>query len=197
MNNFIKFILIIPLVFLFTNANSQSLNLKDVEGTILLANGESLEGYFDIKKDRKIKFRKTLQDQKIPIDRELVDELIGYNFSLFIRKYKKGSRYKVKVVHRIIEGEVELFIIKKNRSSSSGPVQASFSDETHYYIGTEKGNIVTYLKLANTYSNKFSKVAEEYFGDCPELIDKIKNRGFERNDIIGIVSFYNNKCSKN
>ncbi len=66
------------------------------------------------------------------------------------------------------------------------------TNETNATILGGKDTSIVGLKLVNS----FKKHSEEYFSDCPDLVDKIKNgeRGFKESDIRKIVAHYNSKC---
>ena len=52
-----------------------------------------------------------------------------------------------------------------------------------------------YMKVDNkiiTIGTHISKKHLVFFKDCPELINKIKNKEFKRKEIFKIINFYNN-----
>ncbi|KJD32067.1 hypothetical protein PK35_11545 [Tamlana nanhaiensis] len=42
----------------------------------------------------------------------------------------------------------------------------------------------------------FKNRASEYFKDCPNLVSKLENKKYRRNDLEEIVTFYNSNCAK-
>jgi len=41
----------------------------------------------------------------------------------------------------------------------------------------------------------FRKSMVKYFADCPELVGKINNKTFQKDDMLDIANFYNNNCN--
>lgn len=97
---------------------------------------------------------------------------------------KKGYLYEL-----IERGNLNIYTSKSTTVTGYG----SFSS-TFYYLKRPKEQ-----GFAELYNNWrfFSKMAEEYFTDCPSLIEKIREEeeGFGRNDLLNIGRYYNTHCS--
>ena len=66
--------------------------------------------------------------------------------------------------------------------------------KTTYFMSINSNDVAINLKIGNTYSKRFKKIAKKYFSDCPDLLSKIENKYFSRYDIRNVVEYYNNKC---
>ncbi|QRM88937.1 hypothetical protein FG167_06710 [Lacinutrix sp. WUR7] len=193
------FLLVISLFFIskLTAQNKISVTLKD---------GSSIHGLGRIIEDGKILLKKTKGATKEIYDYKTVEKLTIYNDDGVEQNYKhkiiEGSAGfgSVKLLEVVIVGEVTLY---QDYSSGAayGPNMMGggygFTNhpKTTYYIAKKGSDIVTNLKLANTYSKKFIKLTKKYFGDCNELISKIKAKDFKRYGIEDVVKYYNNNCN--
>jgi len=96
-----------------------------------------------------------------------------------------------------IDGNVKLFSYYYTQSSggmyngATGTMTGGYSYSVEKYI-LQKGE----LELKRTKGLMFRKDMVEYFSDCPELAEKIKEKEFRKGDMISIVRFYNNHCIK-
>ena len=98
------------------------------------------------------------------------------------------------VLELIETGKINLYKREETRSVSMGPGMGSMPQHfVLYYIGNPGEDNAEYVK-ANTYSRKFRKNAARRFPDCPVLVKKIQDKGFERYSIQEIVKFYNSDC---
>lgn len=77
--------------------------------------------------------------------------------------------------------------------SGGGPVEPN--ELFTYYLSSENDMYAIKAPKANLHSSRFrKKIAPQFFSDCPELMKKIKNKVFEKDDFEGVVNFYNNEC---
>lgn len=107
----------------------------------------------------------------------------------FSNNKNKGSHYYLLEK----KGIVNLYSKSYNTLTGYGTFES-----ISYYIKRDNENIITILGGGTIWEN-FKREASEYFKDCPELIDKIKNseKGFTKKekDLKNIVRFYNSKCN--
>ena len=200
-----KFILIVLTVFISSLVTAQNPNLftsKYLPGIVLLNSGTEMDGFIALKENSDIKFKKSLDSKNSIIYNK--ENIISLTFEDAIFHYKtvvNKSSEEIKALQLETDGEVSLYSDSFIRyintgiaGSGSGINAAVQGQEVHYYIGRKHEVDVIFLRYSNSYSNKFKKIAEMYFGSCPKLIEKISNREFERFDITGIVDYYNNDC---
>ena len=201
MKTFVRILLTIIITFSSFEMLSQKAIITTkhdyFKGTVVLKNGQELKGLIYREVNLNIRFKMTRDDKLNKIKKEEISEIkISDNIFKYVN-YLNGSKTKILALEKIIDGDVSLFVRReyhKERSLTGSYSSFRGSYEKHYYIGNSNGESLIYLKFANSYSSKFLKRTDKYFSDCPELIQKIDNRGFERNDIEGIVNYYNSEC---
>ena len=170
--------------------------------TVILNSGIEMEGFLDIKENSDIKFKDSLDsNQTIIFKKENIKSLIFEDAIFQYMTVVKNSSKEIKALQVEIDGDVMLFSDSFKRYMPGGHAVTGTSanvsgNEVQYYLGKKDQTEVTFLGYSNSYSKKFKKIAEEYFGSCSKLLEKISNREFERFDITGIVNFYNNECNK-
>ncbi|OBX25571.1 hypothetical protein A9996_08995 [Gelidibacter algens] len=104
-------------------------------------------------------------------------------------------------MERVSEGKVNLYqdfvsstMYVPNMAAGGGYGFAG-SSSTLYYISRGGSDTVINLRACNTYSNRFKKMANDYFKDCNDLIDKINSKYFDRYGIQSVVNYYNEDCN--
>lgn len=96
------------------------------------------------------------------------------------------------------DGPVQLFLYYYTQNTpgtinpSSGAMTGGFMYDTDRYI-LQKG---VRGELKQIKGMSFRKDMAEYFADCPELVKKIEEKEFKREDMEAIVRFYNAQCGK-
>ena len=66
---------------------------------------------------------------------------------------------------------------------------------TTYYISKQGSNEAVNLRVGTTYSKRFRKIAQVFFEDCPDLLEKINSKSyFKRYGIKEVINFYNAEC---
>ena len=92
-----------------------------------------------------------------------------------------------------IDGPLRLFKYYQTRSSGGsyygGGMSAGSSYTTENFYLQKAGE-----KLKRPRTLNFRKDMAEYLGDCPSLVDKIRDKDFKRKDLEFIVLFYNKQC---
>ncbi|GAA3570410.1 hypothetical protein [Snuella lapsa] len=64
-----------------------------------------------------------------------------------------------------------------------------------YYVGKGKSDEVDHLYTKGLpFAKNFKNAMKDYFQDCPELIEKVKNKEFNNNELWKVLEFYNRKC---
>jgi hypothetical protein len=96
-----------------------------------------------------------------------------------------------------IDGKLKLFSYYYTQQSAgyynaaTGTMSGGSAYSIEKYI-LQKGN----EELVQPYGLGFKKDMAEYFSDCLELAQKIRNKEFRKNDIEAIVHYYNSHCNK-
>lgn len=70
-----------------------------------------------------------------------------------------------------------------------------FYDTDLYYVSEKNQKTVKKLTSVIALSKRnFEKSAADFFKDCPNLVTKIKNKHYKKEDIVRALDFYNNTC---
>ena len=105
---------------------------------------------------------------------------------IIISKNKKKIKYGFAELH--IDGAVKL--VKRTVSNSSNN-RGSIYKESLLVRNNEEAIVFNYVELKS-----FKKRASEYFSNCPSLVLKIEDKKYTRNDLEGLVNYYNDNCAK-
>lgn len=188
----------------FAQTTKELFNPEYRPGTVVLFGDNKMTGFIMLKDNSDIKFKQSIdsKDKKTYYSRSIKSLIFEDAIFEYKTVINKSSKEK-KALKVEIDGEVTLFSDSFIRNINSGVtgtgvgVRGSGKEpEIHYYLGEKNSPDVFYLGFPNSYSKKFILKTESYFGSCLTLLKKIRNREFERFDIIGIVNFYNNECNK-
>ena len=150
------------------------------------SNGEVATGAIGKDKGKTFKLQKDTKSKPIKFKTRDLDSVVvicdGPN-KIFHSIGKKGYLYEL-----VERGKINIYTSQAATMTSYG----SFSS-TFYYLKRpqEEG----FADLSNQWKF-FSKMAEDYFTDCPSLVEKIKKEeeGFGRNDLLNIGQYYNTHC---
>ena len=209
---------ILTLVFLlsFTFSNSQnkssfsdlfSFSASYEKANLTFRNGDTLSGIAKINIKNEIVFKKNKKDQKTIYDYRNIAKII-----LDVNHVKKTYVYKIidgRQINRILllnpqdelgKGKLKLFTKTSVGTYNTGNMNGTgigfygTSTKTTYFLSTNNNDIVTDLRIGNTYSKRFKKIAKKYFKSCPDLLKKINNKYFKRYGIKSVVEYYNLNC---
>lgn len=176
---------------------------------ISFRDGSTVNGYGRIKINDRILIRRSKDADKEIYDYKTVKRLRvnhggttkDYEFKIL----KGGSRSSgaVKLLHIIKEGGVNLYQEQHGGvnyqgmgfSNPAGFAATTYSSST-YYLSKSDSDLVVNLRVGNTYSRRFKRIAKEYFGDCEELLNKIYLKHFKRYDVESVVKYYNEICDE-
>jgi len=167
---------------------------------VYLKNGEVKEGNigkfttayvtavksFKLKQGEKGKFQKFKAKNTDSIVCYQDGELITYHSLLGV--YGKPNFY---LLHE--RGKINIYKINSMTTTGYG----AFSS-THYPIKRKHEERIANIHKGGPYWSNFAEVASEYFSDCPELVEKIKNReeGFTKDNQLEVAQFYNRSCNE-
>ena len=183
-------------------------------GELVLKNGDTLKGQIKlpmISKNliafngkEKVKYRKNRKSKKAKYDENQVRKVIFRNsdtevayFEFILTSEKKKGLFKV-----ISSGKATLYARSVSITNSTPMYMGapnggtwnhwnySFSDFNEFYVLKENEKIANPLITARI-SRSFKKRAMEYFSDCPNLVSKLDERIFVKDDIKDVVDEYN------
>ncbi|MDH3323469.1 MAG: hypothetical protein OEM04_10795 [Flavobacteriaceae bacterium] len=198
MKNTILFTLFLLIFSDVIAQNTISLTLKD---------GSVINGIGRFSGIEKILLRKTENSEKEIYDYKTVKKMTMYfdsDGSEENYEYKvieaSGISGDIKLLEIILTGNVNLYRDVTIGTSTymsngfGGGFGVTGSSKTTYYISNTGSDIATDLRMGNTYSKRFKKIAIKYFKSCPDLLEKINNKYFKRNGIGSVVKYYNENC---
>lgn len=134
-------------------------------------------------------------------------EVDNYEYKLYVKDYKTKVylalikvKGKVSYYHKIYD-TVSSWYSNPTTGNSNPTIgfDSGFGEHTprpSFFLSKENDLYLTLIPLHNTKNGQFRKnVAPLFFSDCPDLMDKIKKKQFEKLDFEGIVNYYNTKCT--
>lgn len=194
-----KVLLLIVLLFLSLSTAAQ-FGFKKAK--IYLKDGTTQTGFAKIKfLDSKIKFKANKKDDAktysyIQLEKFIIDG-IAYDYKITT----KSSAIEIFRVKQ--RGKVSLYYhIKSNPGAPMGgtpggiSVNITTSTEVYYIAKNDDDKLTKLFNLFGPSKKVFKKIVPKFFGDCPDLLDKIDYKEYRKGDIVEIVNFYNLKCSK-
>lgn len=110
------------------------------------------------------------------------------------KKYVMYSLYSGTLMEELIDGKVSLFRRSTMGVSGAGTMGPTFSNSTTYYVKRSEEMIAENIGLNDLFKN-YKKTSKDFFSDCPELVAKLENNEFKKNEIEEVVIFYNENCS--
>jgi hypothetical protein len=130
--------------------------------------------------------------------RKLKNKNIGYtNYNNVHRFYiSKGNTNLVTTLGRITTN-ISLYQLdsKTTIMGPNGIIKAGgkLIDFKLYYTNQVYKISDLDIKLKSKY---FKKIIERYFSDCKELVSRIESDFYEKDELLSIISYYNNECGK-
>ncbi len=154
------------------------------KGTIYKIDGSSEQGLIKYKNNHKIKFKSKSGEQPVSHNFESITGFDTHdNGNYRFKKYDKGFP---PILFKLLKtGKMDLYL---SENLGPGVIQPN---------GMMMGGVNTITYYIETFG-KFIKLGPKLkkkdfyrFSACPGLVGKIKKREFKRNDICGIVAYYN------
>ena len=202
-----KYFITMLLLLIGFNSYSQFGFNSYKDATLILRNGDIVEGEAKIINDGTVKFRDG-DDKKTFDYKNLKRCTINEYGDIESYVYKIISGKEPRLMKVILEddGEINLYAIEfKNSNNNTGglsPMGVSSGvsvDVTEYYVNV-RDNDYEVIKIGNNHpvfgKRHFKKTVNDFFKDCPELITQVENGEFKRNDMIQIIQFYNKNCGE-
>jgi len=214
-------ITVISFLFFFSfSTNAQKLKIN-----LVLNDGTELKGYGKFKENKmfpllkqKIQYwpswkSKDKTTYKITDIKKLILHHGGYK--QYYEKHKLKGSTSEQLFERILAGNVSLYSLTTYSYSTigsgmnNGLVTTSIEKEINYYVKRASETTVSnlgeskhddpkpILKLFNAQNNH--ELALEYFSDCPDLVEEIKEKPSKFNDssfAFEVVNYYNSHCNK-
>jgi len=185
-----------------------SLNsFAQIKAYFLKTNGEVVKGFASISdtNSNTIKFRKNIEDTPKYFGHKDIDKIyfILADKSYIEYQYKRISKKNIQLMKVLIRGDLSLYsftdtVIYNTHSSGKGFGNINIQKHqksTRFYVS--KNNDTTIIEFpTKPVFKSFKKNASIFFKDCFELVEKIRKKELKKSNIIEIVEFYNNTCSK-
>ena len=188
---------------------SQGMEAQKTDATLTFKNGQVSKGFAEIKGRHYVKFRqsKEIKPEKIHFS-ELEKVAIEFEegTTTYVYLPKKGKK-KSKIYKRLYQGDVSLYMWNTGGSNvgynAAAPgtmggnrvVGSSFYWET-YFIKRKQDDGLTLFFGTSGYVRGYRRAVRKFFNDCPELLEKVKNKEFKRKHVIETIEFYNQNCVK-
>lgn len=167
-----------------------------------MKDGSTIDGFGRIKENDEILYRQTEDSEKQIFNHKTIKKLIIYSDdSEQNYEYRvNNDNGKIKLLEILYFGKINIFKdVVGGVAYAPTPIDGGFgftpSSYSFYYISKNGNNIsVTSLGYATTYSKEFRKKAKEFFNSCPDLLEKINNKYFNRYGIEAVVKYYIENC---
>jgi hypothetical protein len=200
------------LILIITIGNAQN---NWVKGSLILKNGDTITGNLKLPlvdkgaliNSHKIKYKTSEKNKEIKYDNSNVDKVIikERNNKTTIYEYVKTSNSKYQLFKLIKFKKIKLYArtvsnstMSPNMGGNSGFTSSTdySSEDNEFYVLRENEIIASRLITlptnisASIFTKSFRKRAIKYFSDCPTLVKKLKKREYVKNDILKVVSEY-------
>ena len=201
----VKYCSFLLIILIFT-----SCGLPYKSGMLVLNDGTKKEGVIK-PKDENLLFKKSSHhDDQESFHYTEIDYVKKPNFDDEPAKFKylKVVGGNFKLIEEVIIGPVSLY---KNTSTyyvnhlgatagMPGAHMGGFGvpmpqTSTGYYIRRKNDRHVMYMSSNYIFTNTLKKKGPWFFRDCPELVKKIENKDFKKDQVEEVVHFYNDHCA--
>jgi hypothetical protein len=165
---------------------------------VVLKSGDTLNGVIGKLKNETFKYKKYSNGKSKEINFSEINIIqIRYskNDTKTYRFFQLNSNNKFLAVQPSILGtKTELFFTTYNiNSSGAGGININ-QTIVQYYAKKKRETKLTYLGKYDIFGAMREKVIE-YFSDCRNLVEKVKNKDFRmRNGLEKVVEYYNKNC---
>jgi len=148
---------------------------------------------------RKFRYKK-IENEKFS---QILEIISIDNLSVYCRIYEDKDDYSLPPVVYYGNGHVnydETFRPNSTRDQKSLYIGKNKKGESiipriSYYIGNYNDYKVRHLYTKGLpFSKSFKKSMIEYFKDCKDLIEKVKNKEYTKEDIFEVIEYYKNNC---
>lgn len=157
---------------------------KEIIGINILDNG----------KYRKFRY-KYIDGKRFP---EILEIVSINHLSLYLRIYEeKISARNFPTRNGVINKPNSIIDINTPSTFNNEPINSYYHsidfERYSYYVGRDTSDQVKHLYTKGLpFAKSFKKSIGKYFKDYPEIIEKVENNEFSKNEIWKILDFYNN-----
>lgn len=174
------------------------------DASIHFHDGTSIRGLGKITNNFSIKF-KTSEDSKPEIWTELMLKGITLHRHLddidflYVKVKNRTSMLLLEVIEL---GEISIFVDVSSYWIPTGngfnntlgiQTMPSHQENTSYRFFLKKENEVEAIESFGIFN--FRKKAMEFFKNCTQIVDRLKERKYKRGDIVEMVYYYNDYCA--
>lgn len=171
------------------------------KAVITLHDGTIVEGFAKIRGTHKIKFWETLESTPNDDYNEWnVKEMQLYHpekETYDIYEYKKNLfNGGIVLLKQYITGNVSIYyVVSTGTTYHADGFSGNFYDRVNiYYISkSSKNNNVALMRKHNPKKKSFARAYATYIGDCPMILEKLKNKEFDSWE--DVFKQYNANCS--
>jgi len=181
---------------------------------VFYKNGDSIQGYVNQILYEQIKFSLDIDGKYKWMESDGLDKLIIYSKKgtqewhyLNYKKKEKSKKIKTCLALLVVKGKANYYNEPynfgsgfQNDGNSFGMSQNLYYDEgfnqANLYVQRPNENFATLLSTSGqiVFSKNFKKTASEYFKDCSELVLKVESDYYKKDNVIEMVTYYNENC---
>jgi len=212
MKRFLLIAIFLISTIIYAENSTRALNPSDQyeEATIHFHDGTSIKGYGKITSNYSIKF-KTEKGSKPDIWTELMLKGITLhedNLDILFLYVKVNRRKTIRLLEVIELGEISIFaevstnvlpftVFFNVGGSGSFPsnnlgLSTSYNNDVDFDLNVKKENQEA-INFTTVF--KFRKTASRFFENCPQIVDKLKDKTYKRVDVLEMVYYYNDYCA--
>ena len=193
-----KFGLIVYFISFSSALFCQTVNLENA--SVFLKNGKKLNGGVSMGL-KKLKIRINSNVTKTYEGKDIDSIIVNFEDKKkkFVYNPLKKLRNKLKkyrLMEVIFEGK-KIKLFKHLQSVRQNTGIGFYNDNgriTSFFVIRKNEKVSTRIESSYGLHKGFPKIAPKYFNDCKELLLKIKNKEFKRDDIFDVILFYEFKC---
>jgi hypothetical protein len=198
------------LILLISNCSLIYGQYEWTPGVIILKNGETKEGLIQIPMTvaslisfgkSRVEFKKD-EDHKIQLfDKSQVDKIYFdvYDANHGYYEYVPIKKNKFRLFKLIVNGKAKLYtrtiVVATDITNHSGHVirREYEEEEKEYYILRDKESSLTPL-ISHYSCLEFKEKTLNYFSDCKDIVEYLRNDMYEEKDVFELVNDYNLIC---
>ncbi len=175
---------------------------QNTDAVLFFNDGTSIEGYGEIYKTDKIKFRISLDEEPDIWTDLMVKKIVFYGFETsalfqYVRLKPNGS---VKLLEVLVDEETKLFadVITYSNYSNNG---LQFNGLPTIIYNEKLTISKLYVQKAEdkfpfALTGNFRRKSKEYFSDCEVLVKKISSGEFRKSTVNDMIYYYNDYCGE-
>lgn len=194
--------LLLPFFIFFSNAIFSQVIITN-NASVFLKNGKILKGKMRMGL-KGLRIKHNSKKFKVYLGKEIDSvhistEDITHKFVYIPLKFKKGKYKDYKLMQTIFKGDkIRLYNYNEAVFMSNGFGVYGMNGGSFTFLYAIKTNEKTPTRIGSSFGlhKGFKKEGPKYFKNCKELISKINNKTYTKENIIDAVIFYENKCNE-